>query len=171
MLLEDSWNLKFVYWLMPVLNLAPSRYTIYGRLSTSMYSYIRPADSVRCWIHIFSGNVSDKNLGGACGEIHAMLKSGKKLLNPLVAAQKWVSCLLLDWQSLILLADTTVLHCLHCCSFEYKMSSKPLRCTRPQRSNTYSWHSQTFSTSLLNLHSVTSPSCRVLSQHTDTVPC
>jgi chitin synthase len=31
---------------------------------------------------------SDKNLGGACGEIHAMLKSGKKLLNPLVAAQK-----------------------------------------------------------------------------------
>lgn len=39
-------------------------------------------------IHIFSGNVSDKNLGGACGEIHAMLKSGKKLLNPLVAAQK-----------------------------------------------------------------------------------
>lgn len=31
---------------------------------------------------------SDKNLGGACGEIHAMLNKGKKLINPLVAAQK-----------------------------------------------------------------------------------
>jgi len=31
-----------------------------------------------------------KNLGGACGEIHAMLgKNGKKLLNPLVAAQNF----------------------------------------------------------------------------------
>ncbi|KAK4699699.1 chitin synthase, partial [Phenoliferia sp. Uapishka_3] len=32
----------------------------------------------------------NKNLGGACGEIHAMLgKKGKKLLNPLVAAQNF----------------------------------------------------------------------------------
>jgi len=29
------------------------------------------------------------NLGGACGEIHAMLSGGKKLLNPLVAAQNF----------------------------------------------------------------------------------
>lgn len=32
----------------------------------------------------------NKNLGGACGEIHAMLgKGGRKLLNPLVAAQNF----------------------------------------------------------------------------------
>lgn len=33
---------------------------------------------------------NDKNLGGACGEIHAMLgKNGCKLLNPIVAAQNF----------------------------------------------------------------------------------
>lgn len=32
---------------------------------------------------------TEQNLGGACGEIHAMLKGGKKLLNPLVAAQNF----------------------------------------------------------------------------------
>lgn len=32
---------------------------------------------------------NNRNLGGACGEIYAMLKSGKKLLNPLVAAQNF----------------------------------------------------------------------------------
>lgn len=32
---------------------------------------------------------NDKNLAGACGEIHAMIKGGKKLLNPLVAAQNF----------------------------------------------------------------------------------
>jgi len=32
---------------------------------------------------------NDPNLGGACGEIYAMLKGGKKLLNPLVAAQNF----------------------------------------------------------------------------------
>ncbi|KAG6853182.1 hypothetical protein C0991_006292 [Blastosporella zonata] len=32
---------------------------------------------------------NDHNLGGCCGEIHAMLKGGKKLLNPLVAAQNF----------------------------------------------------------------------------------
>ncbi|KAH9458754.1 hypothetical protein MJO28_010092 [Puccinia striiformis f. sp. tritici] len=31
----------------------------------------------------------NKHLGGACGEIHAMLARGKKLLNPLVAAQNF----------------------------------------------------------------------------------
>lgn len=30
------------------------------------------------------------NVGGACGEIYCQLKSGKKLLNPLVAAQNFV---------------------------------------------------------------------------------
>ncbi|KAH0579371.1 Chitin synthase, class 1 [Termitomyces sp. 'cryptogamus'] len=32
---------------------------------------------------------NDATLGGCCGEIHAMLKGGKKLLNPLVAAQNF----------------------------------------------------------------------------------
>ncbi|KAG0150823.1 hypothetical protein CROQUDRAFT_37815 [Cronartium quercuum f. sp. fusiforme G11] len=32
---------------------------------------------------------NNRNLGGACGEIYAMLKSGKKLVNPLVAAQNF----------------------------------------------------------------------------------
>ncbi|KAG8740079.1 Chitin synthase, class 2 [Ceratobasidium sp. 414] len=32
---------------------------------------------------------NDPDLGGACGEIHAMIKGGKKLLNPLVAAQNF----------------------------------------------------------------------------------
>ncbi|RDB30009.1 Chitin synthase 1 [Hypsizygus marmoreus] len=32
---------------------------------------------------------NNANLGGCCGEIHAMLEGGKKLLNPLVAAQNF----------------------------------------------------------------------------------
>ncbi len=32
---------------------------------------------------------NDDNLGGACGEIHAMTKRGRKLINPLVAAQNF----------------------------------------------------------------------------------
>ncbi|KAF5364984.1 hypothetical protein D9758_008079 [Tetrapyrgos nigripes] len=32
---------------------------------------------------------NDPHLGGCCGEIHAMIKGGKKLLNPLVAAQNF----------------------------------------------------------------------------------
>ncbi|GLB41331.1 putative chitin synthase [Lyophyllum shimeji] len=32
---------------------------------------------------------NDPDLGGCCGKIHAMLKGGKKLLNPLVAAQNF----------------------------------------------------------------------------------
>ena len=36
--------------------------------------------------HAFYNN---KNLGGACGEIHAMIRHGIKLLNPLVAAQNF----------------------------------------------------------------------------------
>jgi chitin synthase len=39
---------------------------------------------------LWEGFYNDKDLGGACGEIHAMLGSGwKKLLNPLVAAQNF----------------------------------------------------------------------------------
>lgn len=32
---------------------------------------------------------NDKDLGGACGEVHAMLEGGKALLNPLVAIQNF----------------------------------------------------------------------------------
>ena len=32
---------------------------------------------------------NDPHLGGCCGEIHAMLEGGKKLINPLVAAQNF----------------------------------------------------------------------------------
>ncbi|KAG8859628.1 Chitin synthase, class 2 [Serendipita sp. 411] len=39
--------------------------------------------------HLWDAFYNDPNLGGACGEIHAMLKGGKKLLNPLVAAQNF----------------------------------------------------------------------------------
>ncbi len=39
---------------------------------------------------LWEGFYNDKDLGGACGEIHAELgKGGKKLLNPLVAAQNF----------------------------------------------------------------------------------
>ncbi|RDW60919.1 putative chitin synthase 1 (Chs-1) [Coleophoma cylindrospora] len=39
---------------------------------------------------LWEGFYNDKDLGGACGEIHAMLgKGGRKLLNPLVAAQNF----------------------------------------------------------------------------------
>jgi chitin synthase len=39
---------------------------------------------------LWEGFYNDKDLGGACGEIHAMLGSGgKKLLNPLVAVQNF----------------------------------------------------------------------------------
>ncbi|KAI9147268.1 chitin synthase G [Paramyrothecium foliicola] len=39
---------------------------------------------------LWEGFYNDKNLGGACGEIHAMLgPGGKKLLNPLVAIQNF----------------------------------------------------------------------------------
>ncbi|BFZ65325.1 Chitin synthase, class 3 [Saitoella coloradoensis] len=41
-------------------------------------------------IHLWEGFYNDKNLGGACGEIHAMLGKGlKNLMNPLVAAQNF----------------------------------------------------------------------------------
>ena len=32
---------------------------------------------------------NDPHLGGCCGEIHAMIEGGRKLLNPLVAAQNF----------------------------------------------------------------------------------
>lgn len=38
---------------------------------------------------LWEGFYNDKDLGGACGEIHAMLGGGRKLLNPLVAGQNF----------------------------------------------------------------------------------
>ena len=41
-------------------------------------------------LHLWEAFFNDRDLGGACGEIHAMLGNGwKKLLNPLVAAQNF----------------------------------------------------------------------------------
>ncbi|KAF9043751.1 putativechitin synthase [Hymenopellis radicata] len=39
--------------------------------------------------YLWEAFYNDKHLGGCCGEIHAMIKGGKKLLNPLVAAQNF----------------------------------------------------------------------------------
>lgn len=46
--------------------------------------------SPKSLLALWEGFYNDKDLGGACGEIHAMLgKGGKKLLNPLVAVQNF----------------------------------------------------------------------------------
>lgn len=39
--------------------------------------------------YLWEAFYNDPNLGGCCGEIHAMIEGGKKLLNPLVAAQNF----------------------------------------------------------------------------------
>ena len=39
--------------------------------------------------YLWEAFYNDPNLGGACGEIHAMIRGGKKLLNPFVAAQNF----------------------------------------------------------------------------------
>ncbi|KAF8627199.1 hypothetical protein AX15_004516 [Amanita polypyramis BW_CC] len=39
--------------------------------------------------YLWEAFYNDRNLGGCCGEIHAMIQGGKKLLNPLVAAQNF----------------------------------------------------------------------------------
>ncbi|KAF8583565.1 glycosyltransferase family 2 protein [Ramaria rubella] len=39
--------------------------------------------------YLWEAFYNDSHLGGACGEIHAMIEGGKKLLNPLVAAQNF----------------------------------------------------------------------------------
>ena len=39
--------------------------------------------------YLWEAFYNDANLGGCCGEIHAMIEGGKKLLNPLVAAQNF----------------------------------------------------------------------------------
>ncbi|KDR83783.1 hypothetical protein GALMADRAFT_236148 [Galerina marginata CBS 339.88] len=39
--------------------------------------------------YLWEAFYNNANLGGCCGEIHAMIKGGKKLLNPLVAAQNF----------------------------------------------------------------------------------
>ncbi|KAA1099303.1 Chitin synthase 2 [Puccinia graminis f. sp. tritici] len=43
----------------------------------------------RSLYYLWEAFFHNPNLGGACGEIHAMLSGGKKLLNPLVAAQNF----------------------------------------------------------------------------------
>ncbi|KAI0481350.1 glycosyltransferase family 2 protein [Xylariaceae sp. FL0804] len=46
--------------------------------------------SPQALLALWQGFYNDKNLGGACGEIHAMLgQRGKKLLNPIVAVQNF----------------------------------------------------------------------------------
>ncbi|KAI0470619.1 glycosyltransferase family 2 protein [Xylariaceae sp. FL0804] len=45
--------------------------------------------SAKSLLALWEGFYNDKDLGGACGEIHAMLSGGKKLLNPLVAVQNF----------------------------------------------------------------------------------
>ncbi|KIJ56843.1 glycosyltransferase family 2 protein [Sphaerobolus stellatus SS14] len=39
--------------------------------------------------YLWEAFYNDPHMGGACGEIHAMIKGGKKLLNPLVATQNF----------------------------------------------------------------------------------
>ncbi|KAI0068690.1 chitin synthase [Artomyces pyxidatus] len=39
--------------------------------------------------YLWEAFYNDPNLGGCCGEIHAMINKGRKLLNPLVAAQNF----------------------------------------------------------------------------------
>ena len=43
----------------------------------------------RSLYYLWEAFYNDAHLGGACGEIHAMIKGGSKLLNPLVAAQNF----------------------------------------------------------------------------------
>lgn len=43
----------------------------------------------RSLLALWEAFYNDKHLGGACGEIHAMLEGGKALLNPLVAVQNF----------------------------------------------------------------------------------
>ncbi|KIL70098.1 glycosyltransferase family 2 protein [Amanita muscaria Koide BX008] len=39
--------------------------------------------------YLWEAFYNDANLGGCCGEIHAMIEGGRKLLNPLIAAQNF----------------------------------------------------------------------------------
>jgi cellulose synthase/poly-beta-1,6-N-acetylglucosamine synthase-like glycosyltransferase len=39
--------------------------------------------------YLWEAFYNDAHLGGCCGEIHAMIEGGRKLLNPLVAAQNF----------------------------------------------------------------------------------
>ncbi|KAH9179673.1 glycosyltransferase family 2 protein [Lactarius sanguifluus] len=39
--------------------------------------------------YLWEAFYNDENLGGCCGEIHAMINKGRKLLNPLIAAQNF----------------------------------------------------------------------------------
>lgn len=45
--------------------------------------------SPRSLYHLWEAMYNNRHLGGCCGEIHAMIKGGTKLINPLVAAQNF----------------------------------------------------------------------------------
>ena len=87
--------------------------------------------------YLWEAFYNDPNLGGCCGEIHAMIKGGKKLLNPLVAAQ----------------------------NFEYKMSNILGKPTPIPGSIPFLTLCR--QTSHLKVVSATSPCCPVLSPLTD----
>lgn len=68
-------------------------FNAFGRILNPEVSILLDAGtkpSPRSLLALWEGFYNDKDLGGACGEIHAMLgKGGRKLLNPLVAIQNF----------------------------------------------------------------------------------
>lgn len=68
-------------------------FNAFGRILNPEVSVLIDAGtkpSPRSLLALWEAFHNDKNLGGACGEIHAMLgKGGRKLLNPLVAVQNF----------------------------------------------------------------------------------
>ncbi|KAK0473386.1 glycosyltransferase family 2 protein [Armillaria novae-zelandiae] len=65
--------------------------------------------------YLWEAFYNDPHLGGCCGEIHAMIKGGKKLLNPLVASQNF------EYKMSNILGACT-------CSFSGFVSYAALRC-------------------------------------------
>jgi chitin synthase len=58
--------------------------------------------------HLWEAFYHDEHLGGCCGEVHAMIEGGRKLLNPLIAAQNFehkMSNILGEINSLLQAAD------------------------------------------------------------------
>lgn len=68
-------------------------FTAFGRLLNPEICILLDAGTKpgpRSLLALWEAFYNDKDLGGACGEIHAMLgKNGRKLLNPLIAAQNF----------------------------------------------------------------------------------
>lgn len=68
-------------------------FTAFGRILNPEVCILLDAGtkpSPRSLLYLWEAFYNDKNLGGACGEIHAMLGKGwSKLINPLVAAQNF----------------------------------------------------------------------------------